>query len=200
MVGFSFFNIGSGNANPLPITLVDFSSYCIDSKTSIVSWTTASEQSSMSFQLEKSRDLVHWSAISVLDAAGNSTVKKTYSFTDSDVLSGVSYYRLKQIDLNGSYEYYGPISLKCSNQSNSIHAFPNPNNGDFGVEIVCAEDVSLSTITLSDLSGKLIASKLVDLKAGSNLIAFEDIDLPAGTYLVSLMNSNTFNPIKVLVF
>lgn len=200
MVGFSFFNIGSGNANPLPITLVDFSSYCIDSKTSIVSWTTASEQSSMSFQLERSRDLVHWSALSVLDAAGNSTVKKTYSFTDSDVLSGVSYYRLKQIDLNGSYEYYGPISLKCSNQSNSIYAFPNPNNGDFGVEIVCVEDVSLSTITLSDLSGKLIASKLVDLKAGSNLIAFEDIDLPAGTYLVSLMNSNTFNPIKVLVF
>lgn len=200
MVGFSFFNIGSGNANPLPITLVDFSSYCIDSQTSIVSWTTASEQSSMSFQLERSRDLVHWSALSVLDAAGNSTVKKTYSFTDSDVLSGVSYYRLKQIDLNGSYEYYGPISLKCSNQSNSIYAFPNPNNGDFGVEIVCVEDVSLSTITLSDLSGKLIASKLVDLKAGSNLIAFEDIDLPAGTYLVSLMNSNTFNPIKVLVF
>lgn len=134
----------------------------------------------------------------MLDTAGNSIVKKTYSFTGNEVFSVVSYCRLKRVDLNGSYEYYGAISLKCSNQLNSIYAFPKPNNGDFGVEIFCAEDVLLSTIWLSDVSGKLIASKFVDLKSGSNLIAFEDLDLLEATYMVSLLNNKMFNPITDL--
>jgi hypothetical protein len=109
VIGFSWFNFGSQNNNPLPIelTLFDGLSY---PQFNVIKWTTVSEQNSSHFDLESSTDGENWRVITTKPSAGNSTEETKYSWIDYN-LSPITYYRLQQYDIDGKFETYGPISV-----------------------------------------------------------------------------------------
>jgi hypothetical protein len=200
MTGFSFFNIGSGNANPLPVTLLDFAANCNEKPEVNVKWTTASEQNSENFVVERSRELNQWEYVTTVNAAGNSNYNIDYQILDANPFSGVSYYRLVQVDNNGVETIYGPISVSCVDETNSMMVFPNPTKGDFIVEISSNEDLSDSQLIITDLSGKVISTRIINVLQGKTQAIFENQELQLGTYIIQLKSSNhNIQPVRVIV-
>lgn len=108
--GINSFSIFSGGDNiegagPLPVELLDFQAKATPEGEAYLSWATASERNNHYFAIERSSDAEHWSAIAQVAGSGNSDNLKSYSFTDKYPLYGHSYYRLKQVDFDGQYEY-----------------------------------------------------------------------------------------------
>lgn len=109
VVGFSWFNFGGNNNNPLPVelTLFDGIPYPLFN---VIKWTTASENNSDYFDLEQSVDGENWKVISNIKAVGNSTTEQKYSFIDNN-RNPITYYRLQQFDIDGQFKTYGPIII-----------------------------------------------------------------------------------------
>lgn len=102
----------------LPVRLALFDVYA-NGQTALVKWQTTQEQNSLRFDVERSADGVNFIKAGSVDAAGNSSALKNYSFTDYNVTTGKNYYRLKQIDLDGKFVYTQVKSLSISAPSDN---------------------------------------------------------------------------------
>ncbi|HEV7380394.1 MAG TPA: Ig-like domain-containing protein [Dyadobacter sp.] len=88
----------------LPVVLTNFKAVKQES-TTLLSWVTTSESNSEKFAIERSTDGKNWTGIAYVDAKGNSSENQDYAYTDNSPESGINYYRLKMIDLDGSLAY-----------------------------------------------------------------------------------------------
>jgi hypothetical protein len=200
MTGFSFFNIGSGQISWLPIELINFTANCNEKAEVDIKWSTASEQNSEYFNIERSRDLTQWEYVSTLNAAGNSNYNIDYSTLDTDPFGGISYYRLLQVDNNGTQTIYGPISVSCADNENGMVVFPNPTQGNFTVEISSTEMFANAQLQITDLTGKVINERSTNILEGKNQFTFEGLDLQLGTYIIQLNSGNqTIQPVRIVV-
>jgi uncharacterized repeat protein (TIGR02543 family) len=184
VAGWSNFGFGGNSANPLPVELIDFSAFC-DDKTSHINWTTASEKNSDYFEVEVSTDLVSWSDVSQIDAAGNSSSKREYTISDN-ISRGLRYYRLVQVDFDGKQRIYEPISLNCGDSESVFLIYPNPTSGDFVVSIQNEKLSGEIAVTLNTADGKLISTKTSEATTGVQSIYFENNLLRAGIYFVNV--------------
>lgn len=192
---FSKFAIAS-SPTPLPVELTDLGAMCYGEATGIL-WATASEHNSQKFVVERSRDLSSWEYVTEKLAAGNSNHTIHYQAEDAHPMSGISYYRLLQTDIDGSTAVYGPVSISCHEVRDGISVFPNPSNGSFTVEI-SNEGKQLETeIQLIDVAGKIVERRMVKV-SGVSQVLFNDADFQAGTYIVRLLN-NAYKPVKVVI-
>ena len=101
---------------PLPVKLGDFYLQNETDATTIF-WSTLSETKCDYFEVQKSTDGINYSTIGKINATGNSVREVKYKFTDSKIIDGVSYYRLKQVDFDGKNDYSYPISTIHDNTS-----------------------------------------------------------------------------------
>jgi hypothetical protein len=119
--GFSDWGIGGGIDNPLPIDLLSFTAKYQDGKV-LLNWATGSEINNDYFTLERSRDAVSAEIIGFVDGAGNSSQTLHYEFIDHDPLPGISYYRLKQTDYDGSFEYSQWVAVQVDGIGGRLQA------------------------------------------------------------------------------
>lgn len=179
----------------LPVELIDF--YADDSHESSTKlhWTTASETNNAYFQVEKSDDAVNFYSIGKVKSAGNSDTKLDYVLEDLSVNhSSTSYYRLKQVDNDGGYEYSKTISVNRT-KTNKITVFPNPSsNGIF--EFAGLEFEKIQEIKVYDLFGKeILAVSGQDLKSNSiNLSMYE-----SGIYQIMIINADEVTTSKIVI-
>jgi hypothetical protein len=184
---------GNGNGSPLPISLLDFDAVPLLENV-LLTWTTASETNNDFFTLERSQDGVHFDEIITVDGAGNSNQILQYKSTDFTPLNGTSYYRLKQTDFDGKFDY---SNLKAVNFNKPIQTqlwsiFPNPTNLN-GVYIKNTNiDAKQVTLKIIDLTGKVIKMETINnINANASLfVGFENIS--TGMYMLELndeMNS-----------
>lgn len=101
--------------NPLPVELISFSGIK-DGKTTLLNWETASELNNDYFIVERATDLCPFTEIGRVAGNGNSSQLHSYSFTDRNPREGINYYRLKQTDFNGAFEYSNSIAVSFSLQ------------------------------------------------------------------------------------
>lgn len=198
ITGFSsFFPMNSGNA-PLPVTLTSFNANCADDKVN-VSWTTASEFNASHYSLQTSRDGMTWLHVAEIEAAGTTSQESNYQFEDFK-FGGLSYYRLVQVDYDGTEEVYGPISVNCDINESSITVYPNPTDNDFTVLIQTMETVENANIELVDLFGRIIDVKEINILPGSTQIKFDTNTFKPGTYIVRVKGENDkFTPIRLVI-
>lgn len=197
---FSEMFLHKNDGSALPVTLTSFTGSCNEAGKVSLSWETSSEQHSDKFIVERSRDLTSWDYVSEQKAAGNSSHDIIYTSVDNDPIGGTSYYRLVQVDLNGKQNLHNPVSVACGEQQNTMSVFPNPNRASFTVAIALEESFDGALLQLTDLSGKVINSRAINLVEGNNNFLFEDLNLESGTYLVNLISGeNRLHPVKVVV-
>lgn len=139
--------------DPLPVELLSFNASVTNGGV-LLEWSTASEQHSSHFYLEKSMNGADWEFLVQLDAAGNSTVQADYSFLDRSFAQGVIYYRLTQVDLDGMEHDKGIRSVELSSP-NELLIIPNPSKA-FAL-IIGAKEVASFTIT--DLFGRILLTQ-----------------------------------------
>lgn len=111
----------------VPVELIYFKAEATN-KANLLRWSTASEQDNAGFQIEKSTNGKDWNILAWVEGNGNSNEVLEYTYEDEYVSVGTAYYRLKQIDFNGEYEYSDVVKVSRTGQTIST-LYPNPTNG-----------------------------------------------------------------------
>jgi hypothetical protein len=177
--------------NPLPIELLSFTAYQLDDKVKL-EWITATEINNDYFTIERSINAVDFEPIEYLNskaAGGFSNQNIYYQTFDNNPLSGVSYYRLKQTDFDGTFSYSEIISVNYINSA-TVHMqlFPNPSDGNnINLVVNGLEANSNARIIISDLMGRIVYNdQLNDINGFVNMrIDFQN-KLNSGVYIFIL--------------
>lgn len=196
---FSEFHIHGAKSNSaLPVELKYFSVNCLeDSKGIALNWSTSTEFNSAYFAIERSTDLNQWHEVQQLIATGNSSSDKFYQVIDSRLMSEHTYYRLKQVDLDGLEKIYDPISVACFESENSLEVYPNPANQSFYVRV--NSNAETSQLFIYDVSGRIVKSQQIDKNEGQTQVYFETQDFSNGTYLIQLIQDDIKSNTKKLL-
>ena len=177
---------------PLPVELVEFSAH-VNQYQVVLNWITAAELNNDYFAIEKSRDGVDWQLVKEIAGAGNSDAFRHYTVTDGNPFSGTSYYRLRQVDFDGSFEISDQLSVEVKTPISKLHLFPNPVYGEDEINMVFNNSQSNSQITLqlTDLMGRLLfAQEFSNLAEGSNTLRIPLSQLSnVGMYLLQIIDS-----------
>lgn len=128
------------NTTPLPIELMDWQAGCEDGAVAL-RWTTAVEIDNAYFTVERSIDLEQWELLIQVEAEGNSTHLIDYEVWDEQPLSGLTYYRLSQTDVDGTRSVFRSIPTTCTQKDLTLLIYPNPNRGRFTVELQGSEEL-----------------------------------------------------------
>ncbi len=135
-----------GQQSAIPIKLLSFDAKEYNG-TVMLSWETASENNNDFFEIERSENGKDFAAIGKIDSKGDSRDIVKYSFIDKMPINGTDYYRLKQVDFDGRYEYSNVVNVAISGRELSI--FPNPASDYIIIENVENWD----NVTICDMKG-----------------------------------------------
>lgn len=157
-----------------------------------LTWKTATEQNTRLFDIERSNNGINYSSIGTVAATNNAT-GSTYAFDDKNYSGSVIYYRLKQVDQDGSYKYSNVVTIQNeTTRENVVAILNNPFTDKFDISISTPEQ-SKVVVNLLDVTGKLLYTKTVTTLNNSLTTVTPDTKkLAAGMYLVQVnINGNT---------
>ncbi|HOZ31013.1 MAG TPA: T9SS type A sorting domain-containing protein, partial [Bacteroidales bacterium] len=192
--GYPYLRDGSGGL--LPIKLEYFEAELFNNSVELT-WQTSAEINNDYFTIERSNNGIDFKVVTTIEGAGNSSESHFYSYTDANILSGISYYRLKQTDFDGKFEYSDIVSITSTSEAaiaeTSIDVYPNPNNGNFSISI---NSDKITCYSILDSTGRIVSN--------GTLNSFENnIDIsnmPSGIYFLMTGNSNDFsNTTRIIV-
>lgn len=191
--GITSFSGGSGAIilepiAALPITLSSFAAICNKSGNEVkVQWITASENNTSHFIVERSVNGFDWKELGTSAAAGMSTNSITYEMFDADARGyDLLYYRLKQVDMNGQFETFGPVTANCLSGENGFVLFPNPAGEHVTIQLNGAFDDESTYLSFEDMNGKIIKKIMYSEQTGK-LLNIDIKDFAPGVYVVRLI-------------
>ena len=188
----------------LPVELISFTGEERDCTTHL-NWQTATETNSDFFVVERSANGINYTEIGRLNAAGNSQTLVNYDFIDTNP-NVQNYYRLKQVDLDGTYEYTEVIRINTTcfdgTMSDILDIYPNPvsSAGQINMNVFSKTNQS-ANINILNVEGKTLLTKQINMIEGINALHYSVAELAAGTYFIRLegddWHSNAQKFIKV---
>ncbi|HSN09988.1 MAG TPA: T9SS type A sorting domain-containing protein, partial [Hanamia sp.] len=172
-----------------PVTLTTFTARHKGSGVAI-DWSTSQELNNSYFQVERSADgNTNWSVIASVVGAGNSQVVNNYNSYDASPLSGVNYYRLKQVDYDGKSTYSNTVAVKMDLQKTAISVLANPFYNTLSVNFVSLTSQTV-TARLVDITGKQVAVEKWSVFNGTTKKDFTNVSgLQRGMYILSIINN-----------
>ncbi len=181
---------------PLPIELLSFSARADNENHVLIRWTTASENNSGYFEIERSSGGQDFESIGTVQAAGNSDSRLDYSFPDLTPFTGTNYYRLKQVDYDGKYTFSGIASVTIRRSEHfGINIFPNPASSVLNCEVFSKRTGTL-TLKVTDLLGKTAVNTEIPATAMKHTL---DISrLPRGVYILKVSNGVNEEQVKFI--
>lgn len=180
----------------LPVSLVHFSAQAVDQEVQL-NWQTVSETNNAFFTIERSTDSQHFEEVLRVEGAGNSETLLDYTAYDKEPYTGVSYYRLKQTDLDGRFSYTKMIGVRIL-EGNELHLFPNPTSGIVFIKVNCELTEPL-VIEVRNTLGELI---FMTEKKPNNSSCIHQVDLSGlekGLYFIKAHHGQAKLADKVLV-
>jgi len=187
--------IAGSPLTPLPVTMLYFKIQDVSNSGIDLRWATATEKNFEYFQIERAGTDLNFQAIGEVNSAGGLNVATSYRYLDNTPLNGKNYYRLKIVDLDGSYEYTGVIVVEGTTVRHAdVSVYPTIIEDSFTVELNGEFAIPVK-MTLVDAVGNTIYQASLET-------ATSTIDLPAnmktGTYLVRLFTSEGQKAVRVL--
>jgi hypothetical protein len=171
---------GPTTVNPLPIELLSFSGTAT-ANGNLLNWSTASETNNNYFELEKGKDANSFASIGTVEGHGNSSTVLNYELTDLKPLPGVNYYRLKQVDFNGSFTYSNVVAISSEEEDAFVIPYPNPAPGQ---QIAVEVSGNISGISIYSMTGEVVYHS--DLVSGKTI----SVDgLAKGIYVIKAVST-----------
>jgi hypothetical protein len=167
-------------SSPLPVELLSFEADCEENLMRLT-WSTSSEQNNSHFNIEKSTDAIIYTTIGTVPGSGNSNVIQHYDFEDHVSYNTNTYYRIKQVDLNGNFTYLPTISVNCMSQ-NDFQVYPSPFSDQLTVYVNLVNTDLL--IEVQDMLGKQVHSQV--LVANSGNLNIQTQTWASGCYIVNI--------------
>ena len=186
---------GSILALALPVGLISFLGKTVGTAVQLT-WATAWEQNADRYVVQRSPDALDFLDIGMLRAAGNTDGQRTYTLTDDGPDEGVNYYRLKQLDEDGTFVYSKLVAVQVRSAEPLVRVFPNPSDGrqiQAHLRGLTAPTVSIYALTGQQVPGIWL------LKSPTAATWQPDAPLLPGLYLFSVRDGAVSQTIKVLV-
>ena len=189
VTSFSPFTFGSNDAdaNPLPVDLLTFEANLVEDQADLT-WSTASEINNDFFLVQRSEDGTEWETLGEVD--GNGTVNEiiNYDFKDARPLFGKSFYRLKQVDFDGQFEYSPVVSINnpFTGQAMKVMVFPNPTSAEnINLRVLTGNQENKISVQLIDALGhRFIDEKMSPETFNQDLILRPEEGLAKGVYFL----------------
>jgi hypothetical protein len=160
----------------LSVELLSFEATAGDDHVNL-NWATASETSNAYFTIEKSIDQIHYEEVSRMEGGGTTQLSNHYSSIDPNPYEGVSYYRLKQTDTNGEFDYSNTKAVEFHSNAD-LAIYPNPAHDLVTID---SKEGIIESIRITNTSGKVVSNSY----AGSTRqIDLKTLDLSPGVYFV----------------
>lgn len=180
----------SNGTGPLPIRLISFTARQKD-RLALLHWVTNWEENNDHFQIQKSTDAVNFESIARVSGK-NGTGIQEYSFVDDRTSSGISYYRLKQVDQDGSAFYSTIKSIELSKASKEFNFkfYPNPADQEL---IIQAASEDLIQIKIYNMVGQSVDDQCEYIRESKNQVRVDISRLGQGTYFIrGALNAGVF--------
>lgn len=183
-VGGSVGTILKYQVDVVPVELISFTAE-VNNNNIELNWQTATEVNNTGFDIERSTSDEKWVAIGFVNGYGNSVTPISYSYLDKNMIGGSKYrYRLKQIDLDGRFEYSNEIEIDITPDNFSLFQnFPNPFNPSTTIRYQIANESKVE-IRIYDMLGSEVLTLLNENKqAGTYEVQLNAENLSSGTYV-----------------
>lgn len=200
---FSEFWPHASNSNrPLPIELKSFDVSSYRQSEVLIQWSTYSEVNNNYFTVEKTSDGRNWIEVGVLKGQGNSTAVNHYQLVDAEPFFGKSFYRLKQTDFDGRFEFFEPKAIDLIQNGITLSVYPNPTDGRIYLDLSLLGRSGQLKLQIHSTEGKLVYNS-------HNFISSSDSEdqfffdlghlLDDGVYILSLSTSKEVLTTKLIV-
>jgi len=177
---------------PVPVTWLDFEAKVVGANDVDLNWSTASEENNNYFVVERSLDGEVFESVSKhINGAGNSSEVNHYNHVDLNVPNGVIYYRVKQVDFDGQFEY-SEIRLVNIFEQRTVVVYPNPARNEVNIQVNGANG---EQVRITNLAGQEVAASQV---TSHGFVAIDATELPNGIYFVSIQ-SRWHNEIRKVI-
>ncbi|WP_242926815.1 T9SS type A sorting domain-containing protein [Pontibacter vulgaris] len=186
---------------PLPVELVSFKGKVTESGIEL-NWSTASEKDNDRFEIEKSSNGKNFNTIGQVNGAGNSTTAKRYNFTDTKADAGTNYYRLKQIDTNGTSEYSKIIAVDNKAtlaEDGNLMLYPNPATGNIVTVALGNANTTGTILRIMDRNGREVHRETIVAGTRQTDLLLQSLHIKKGMYMISIQQGDKIESKKLIV-
>jgi hypothetical protein len=178
----------------VPVTWIHFSGEAKKGY-NVLYWSTATENGNSGFELQKSVDGIGFSKFAFVTSQavnGNSTTQLNYTANDVKPFTANAYYRLKQLNKDGSSNYSSIVVVKGNGATKMeiTNIYPNPVTNQLNLVVAAATKVAV-TVTVRDASGKAVVQYAYTLAVGDNMLSLNTTAIAAGSYVLTVQNNAT---------
>lgn len=203
-VSFStkFVTLGYTEEIPLPVELTFFEAILSEDGSVLLSWQTATEINNDYFEVQRINAAGEFETIGLVQGAGDSKDLIDYSFIDTKPYFGINYYRLKQVDFDGEFEYSELVVVVNEGYYDGLDVtvYPNPVMGDeVGLLIKTGDELSELQFTLMDASGRVINKGIKAPVLGTSSYEISTRNIGSGLFYVVVIQGEHKQIVRVIV-
>lgn len=188
-------NVEVLEAITLPVTLTSFEAKPTQQNSISLTWQTASEENNDYFSIEHSTDGTSFREIATQVGNGTTDIVQNYSFFHEDVANGLHYYRLKQVDFDGKFEYSNIVTAKISHSNDDVILTPNPTSNFILIQIKTPYQRD-ADFQILNMQGQVVLSSV--LQAGDTDMELNIANFPIGIYYLQLFVDNDVITKKII--
>lgn len=186
----------------IPVELTSFTAITKDDNV-LLNWITSTETNNMGFDIERRSTKTNsgWQKLGFINGKGTTTEKSNYSFVDKNPAEGKSYYRLRQIDFDGTSKIYNSVEVhfETVKEYSLSQNYPNPFNPSTEINYTLTKSGNV-TLKVYNLLGSEIAT-LVNgfMEAGKHSVKFDANDITSGIYFYTIKAENFTSTRKMIL-
>ncbi|MFX0194684.1 MAG: SBBP repeat-containing protein [Candidatus Hodarchaeota archaeon] len=188
-------------SDPTPVELVSLTAVVSNNTVELI-WKTSSESNNLGFEVERSQNRVYFTKIGFVAGQGTTAISHQYSFVDKNLLSGTYYYRLKQIDIGGRFEYSSIVEviIDLPREFMLYQNYPNPFNPVTTIKYQLPLRSQVKLVILNLLGEEV--TTLADTTQGPGVyqVQWDASGLSSGVYWYKLEAGNFSQTKKILFF
>ena len=169
----------------VPVEFMSFTAKSSPQKSVMLDWATATELNNRGFEIEHSTDGKDWKMLDFEPGKGDSELMVSYQYEHKTPRNGVNYYRLKQVDYDGTFEYSNIAIAQIGSKTQTISISPNPVQNEIRLTWDWQSNSDLDLwADIYDLYGRRVQQYNLQAKTQQATVLLSD--LPAGTYIIQL--------------
>jgi len=185
----------------IPVELTSFTGNVNNLGQVVLNWETATELNNHMFEIERKTETSEFRTVGYIEGAGTTNEPRSYSYLDKTAEQGINYYRLKQVDFNGTYSYSNVVEVDVVSPVTFELAqnYPNPFNPSTIINYSIPEAGNIR-LSVYNLVGEEVAVLVNGFsQAGSFEVTFDASNLSTGVYLYKLQSANSVQTKKMML-